>query len=110
MLNEHSKEGHLLSCILKDDARIIRLAAQTVGCHHHSQVADVHFGDGYIGWLHEHLCEGVRVKGEEESRVEGRRSYYRMSWAKWKVGWEGWKVGVVRHWAQSMHTWRKRMR
>lgn len=68
MLNEHSQKGHLLSCVLKDDAWVIRLAAQAVGCHHHGQVADVHFGDGYVGWLHEHLSGGSgEGRGGEQS-------------------------------------------
>lgn len=69
MLNEHSQKGHLLSRVLEDDAWVIRLTAQAVGCHHHGQVADVHFGYGYVGWLHEHLSGGEQSR---ERRAEWR--------------------------------------
>lgn len=53
--DEHTQEGHLLAGVLKDDPRIVRLAAKTVGGHHHGEVVDIHLGYGHIGWLSEYL-------------------------------------------------------
>lgn len=55
--DEHSQEGHLLARVLKDDARVVRLAAQAVWSHHHGQVVHVHLGYGHIGRLCKHLKE-----------------------------------------------------
>lgn len=52
---EHSQEGHLLACVLKDDPRIVRLASKAVGGHHHSQVVYIHLGHSHVRWLREYL-------------------------------------------------------
>lgn len=52
---EHSQEGHLLACVLKDDPRIVRLAPKAVGGHHHSQVVYIHLGHSHVRWLREYL-------------------------------------------------------
>ena len=65
--NEHSEKGHLLACVFEDDPWVIRLTAEAVGGHHHSQVVDVHLSDGHVGRLRKHLeC----VEEENEQRVK----------------------------------------
>lgn len=53
--NEHPQEGHLLAGVLKDDPRVVGLAPQAVGGHHHGQVVHIHLGYGHIGWLSKYL-------------------------------------------------------
>ncbi len=48
VLNEGAHEGHFLARVLEDDARILGLAAQAVGRHHHRQVVHVHFRDDSV--------------------------------------------------------------
>lgn len=52
---EHSQEGHLLACVLKDDPWIVRMASKAVGGHYHSQVVHIHLGHSHIRWLGKHL-------------------------------------------------------
>ena len=61
MHDEHPQEGHLLARVLEDDPRVVRLAAQAVGRHHHGQVVHIHFSYRHVGWLSENL-ERIRRK------------------------------------------------
>lgn len=60
--NQHSQEGHLLARVLEDDPRVVGLAAEAVGRHHHGQVVHVHLGHGHVGRLSEHLGR-IRAEG-----------------------------------------------
>lgn len=46
--DEYAEEGHLLARVLEDDARVVGLAAQAVGSHHHGQVIYIHLGLTHI--------------------------------------------------------------
>lgn len=45
---QHAKKGHFLACVLKDNARVVRLTAQAVRGHHHGQVVHVHLRSAHI--------------------------------------------------------------
>jgi len=45
---QHAKKGHFFARVLKDNARVVRLAAQAVGGHHHGQVIHVHLRSAHI--------------------------------------------------------------
>lgn len=53
--DERTQKSHLFARVLKDDARIIRLAAQTIGCHDHGQVVDIHLSHCCIFSGRKHL-------------------------------------------------------
>jgi len=55
VLHERLDERHLHARVLEDDARVLGLAAQAVGRHHHRQVARVHLRHGHILGLDEDL-------------------------------------------------------
>lgn len=55
--NKQPQKGHLLARVLEDDPRVLGLAPQTVGCHHHGQVIHVHLGLAYVGRLGKDLEE-----------------------------------------------------
>lgn len=64
--DEHSQEGHLFARVLKNNARVVRLAPEAVGGHHHGQVVHIHLGDRYVGWLSKHL----RMEGGNSTTVQ----------------------------------------
>ena len=70
MDDEHPQEGHLLACVLEDDAWIIRLAPKAVRSHHHGQVVDVHLGDGHVGGLSENLGATRERATDRERGIE----------------------------------------
>ena len=64
--DQHPQEGHLLARVLEDDPRVVGLAAEAVGRHHHGQVVHVHLGDRHVGRLSEHL-ETIGTGREEKA-------------------------------------------
>lgn len=63
VLDEGADVAHLLAGVLEDDARIVGLAPQAVGRHHHRQVVGVHLRLGRV----------LRL-GEDLSRMEKRHT------------------------------------
>lgn len=45
---QHAEKRHFFACVLKDNARVVGLAAQTVGGHHHGQVIHIHLCSAHI--------------------------------------------------------------
>lgn len=66
--DEHSQEGHLFTCVLEDDPRVVRMASEAVGSHHHGQVVHVHLGYGDVGRLGKYLVMIMMVVLEEGMR------------------------------------------
>lgn len=45
---KHAEKRHFFARVLKDNARVVGLAAQAVGGHHHGQVIHIHLCSAHI--------------------------------------------------------------
>ena len=73
VLDQRPDERHFFAGVVKDDFRIGGVAAEAVGCHHHGQVAGVHFGHRRHFRLRKNLLAGRRKEKVTNKKLNGRR-------------------------------------
>jgi hypothetical protein len=73
VLDQRPDERHLFAGVVKDDFRIGGVAAEAVGCHHHGQVAGVHFGHRrHFGLRKDLQRERKKMSNWNRRRIEKR--------------------------------------